>query len=347
MDLNDKKIWIGGDNSLGEAVQRYAISKGWSWGKRFGEREIQKSVDFIQFYFYGGERRMFMGADGETSREAFEHLQKVEISPSDIGYAPVMTTSPIERGTKVKLLEKKGFPGESICMESLNIGEIYTVGSYREHYADNPFYEPTIQLIDGYYWLPLSAFSIVPTGTTPEYKPVICGVKINNSADLRVGMWVTFEKKIRPWNSSGGGKDPKDMPDASYPYTGKITAIPNIDGLIINDHWGFSRGESIRNGVIRIATADEVNKASGGRPWAKGSEIMDISGSMGTAIVTSTQTVKYDPNNIRVDKISKAQPKKTEFIKIEPLPVVNVPPVRKRITKEIPRITSIFQGVSI
>ena len=171
------------------------------------------------------------------------------------------------------------------------------------------------------------------------------GSEITNVADLCVGLWVTFQNKISPWNSSGRGKDPKDMPDGHYPYTGKITGLPNMDGLLIDGIWGFSRGESVRRGVIRIATQEEISKATGHQ--GKKNQVTDCSGSMGSPIVTSTPKVKYDPTNIRVDKISKAAPKKTEFIKIDSLPFLNVPQAGRRLTKEIPRITSHLTGISI
>jgi len=344
MELNGTKIWIGGDNSLGEAVQHYAISRGWSWGKAHGPKEIKKSVNFIQFRVYSGNRRMFCGADGKTSREAFENLQKVEISPLDIGYTVAKPISRIAKGTKVKLIGMKGFPGEPIYMEKrLFIDGIYTVKSYKEHYSNNPTQEPAIELMSGSDWYPLSAFSIIQT---PEYKPPVMGSKITNVADLLVGMWVTFEKKQQFWNSSGGGKDPKDIPNDHYPYTGVITSLPGVDGILIDGKWGFSRGESIKSGVIRVATQEEVVNRSD-ISGIKKSQIKDFSGSMGTAIDPSTPTVKYDPTNIRVDRISKAAPKKTEFIKIEPLPLLNVPQVGRKSTKEIPKITSYLTRISI
>jgi hypothetical protein len=347
-NLEGSKIWVGDDEALSEAAQKYGIARGWQWGGSFGGSNIKKNINFITFRTYVGERRMFCGVDGKTDRQAFDNKGFTLLTPSDIGYttAPKKQTTPIGRGTKVKLLTMKGFPGESIFMESrLSVGGIYTVRSYKEHYSDSSIYEPGIELLEGNAWYPLSAFCIVPTSTAPEYKPVIMGSKITHVSDMCVGLWVTFQNKISPWNSSGGGKDPKNIPDDHYPYTGKITGLPNSDGLLIDDMWGFSREESVRRGVIRVATSEEISRATAqqGSPFP----IVDSSGSMGSAIVTSTPTVKYDPTNIRVDNVSKAAPKKTEFIKIDPLPFVSVPRLGRRLTREIPRITSHLTGISI
>ena len=170
--LDRTKIWVGDDADLSVAVQKYGIARGWSWGKNFGGSGIQKDITFITFIIYDGEKRMFCGVNGQTTREAFHSKPFSLLTPSDIGYHQALKkqTAQVERGTKVKLLEMKGFPDETIYMAiRLSVGEIYTVKEYKEHYGNNPSQESAIQLVEGNAWYPLSAFSIVPIGTTPEY----------------------------------------------------------------------------------------------------------------------------------------------------------------------------------
>ncbi len=80
---------------------------------------------------------------------------------------------------------------------------------------------------------------------------------IDNKIVYEVGDWVTVTGYPRSWSSSYGNCPS----DAKYPFTGEIIQRSTDDSIGVCGY-GLDLGALIENKMIRLATQDEINKAT-------------------------------------------------------------------------------------